>query len=171
MKQNNRRSDRNEQKKDALEESTISVNRNCKATKGGRAFSFQAVIVVGDRKGKIGLGSGKAGEVAEAIKKAKEDAVRNAVTLNFETVDGHKQLYHEDTGVCGGARVLVRPAKPGTGLRAGGAIRTILELAGVTNVTTKSLGSKQAFNVAQATLIALSNQKNVKEFVSLREGK
>lgn len=155
----------NDTEKKEFEELVISVNRVTKVTKGGRHFRFAAVVVVGDRKGKVGLGTGKANEVQDAIKKAIQAASKNIIRVPL--VD-ERTLPHEAIGVNGAARVLIKPAKEGTGIIAGGPVRAVLELAGVKDVVSKSLGSSTKINTARATITALKSQKSANEVANLR---
>ncbi|MBR1609695.1 MAG: 30S ribosomal protein S5, partial [Kiritimatiellae bacterium] len=146
---NDRRNDREESE---FSEQLVYINRSSKTTKGGRRMSFSAVIVVGDKKGRVGLGYGKANEVADAIRKGGESARRHLrrVVMKGSTIP------HAVTGQCDGGRVLLMPASEGTGMIVGGGMRAVLEMAGVRNVLGKSQGSKNRLNVVKATLDALS---------------
>jgi small subunit ribosomal protein S5 len=148
-----------------MEEEVISVSRVTKVTKGGRQLRFSAVVVVGDKKGQVGIGTGKSNEVPNAIKKASLNANKNLVKIPL--VDG-RTIPHEVIGKSGAAKVLIKPASEGTGIIAGGPIRAVLELAGVRDILSKSLGSRTAINMARATLNGLKSLKTAEEYAKLR---
>jgi len=155
---------RREPRPKQYEEEIINIGRVTKVTKGGRHFRFSATVAVGDRKGVVGIGTGKANEVPDAIKKASQAATKNVVRVSI--VDG--TIPHEATGVRGASKVMLKPASKGTGVKAGGPVRAVLELAGVKNILSKSLGSNTKINMAYATLEALKSQKTVEEVAKLR---
>ena len=163
-KSNDKRQPRQRQQK-LYEEEVISIGRVTKVTKGGRHFRFSAVVVVGDRKGKVGLGTGKSNEVPDAIKKASQAAAKNVVKVSIVE---DRTIPHEATGVCGASKVMLKPAAKGTGVKAGGPIRSVLEMAGVKDILSKSLGSSTKVNMAYATLEALKSQRTIEEVARLR---
>ena len=155
----------NNDKKNLLEEKVINIGRVTKVTAGGRHFRFSATVAVGNRKGLVGIGTGKANEVPEAIKKAMQAANKNVCKVAL--ID-NRTIPHEATGKVGRAEVLVKPAKEGRGIIAGGASRVVLELAGVKDVVAKSLGSNTQINTAKATIEALQSQRSIEHVAQLR---
>lgn len=152
-------------KKKLLEERVVSISRVTKVTKGGRHFRFSATMAVGDGKGLVGIGTGKANEVPEAIKKGIQAANKN---LHKVAVIDNRTIPHDAIGTCGRAKVLIKPAKEGTGVIAGGAVRVILELAGIKDIVSKSLGSNTKVNMAKATLEALKSVRTAEHIAELR---
>lgn len=148
-----------------LEERVVYINRVAKVVKGGRRFALTALVVVGDGNGRVGIGMGKSQEVPIAIKKGVEDAKKNMFTVPLTEA---KTLPHEVLGEYGAARVLLKPAAPGTGVLAGGAARAVMELAGVTDVITKSLGSDNIMNVVKATAEGLKQMESAEQVAERR---
>ena len=151
--------------KKEFEELVVDVKSVVKVTKGGRQRRFSAIVVVGDRKGRVGLGIGKASEVPDAIKKAIQAANKNVIKIPL--IDG-RTIAHEAIGIEGAARVILKPAKAGTGVIAGGSVRAILELAGVRDIVSKSLGARTKLNMAQAAINGLKSIKTPEEVAKLR---
>ena len=155
---------RREPRPKQFEEEIINIGRVTKVTKGGRHFRFSATVAVGDRNGLVGIGTGKANEVPDAIKKAVAAATKNVVRVAI--VDG--TIPHEAIGVRGASKVLLKPAVKGTGVKAGGPVRSVLELAGIKDILSKSLGSNTKLNTAHATLEALKSQRTIEQVAKLR---
>ena len=155
----------NPRKQDEFKDEVLSLRRVTKVTKGGRTLHFSAFVAVGDGKGRVGIGSGKSSEVVEAIKKARMQAVKNVKKIDI--ID-NRTISHDTVGEAGAAKVLLKPAKAGTGIIAGGSVRAVLELAGVKDVVSKSLGSNSKINVVRATMSALTSQRSAEHIASLR---
>jgi len=148
-----------------IKDRVVTINRVTKVVKGGRTMRFAALVVVGDEAGHVGIGLGKANEIPEAIRKGKEDAKKNMIRLEMNENDS---LFHDIVGDFGAAKVFMRPAPEGTGIIAAGAVRAVLELAGVRNIVTKSLGSRNKHNVVKATLAGLLKMKTPTQVARLR---
>ncbi|MDB4947341.1 MAG: rpse bact: ribosomal protein us5 [Labilithrix sp.] len=145
-------------------EKVVSINRCAKVVKGGRRFSFSALVITGDKQGSIGIGFGKANEVSDAIKKASEASRRRFIKINLREAT----IPHEIIGSFGGGRVMLKPAGPGTGIIAGGGVRPVCEAAGIKDVIAKNLGSKNATNVVKATIEALLGLRTREQLMTAR---
>lgn len=153
-----------EKQESDLQENVVFINRVAKVVKGGRRFSFAAVVVVGDGKGKVGAGLGKAAEVPEAIRKGVEDAKKNMITVALK----NGTIPHPMLGIYGAGKVIMKPAAEGTGVKAGGPVRCVLAMAGIRNILTKSLGSSNPINMVRATMDGLAKLENVETVAALR---
>ena len=164
----NNNNNRTSKPKSDLEDKVIEIRRVTKVVKGGRQFRFAATVVVGNRKGLVGLGTGKAKEMPDAVKKATQAASKNLIKVDL--ID-NRTISHDIIVKEGAVRVMLKPAKEGTGVKAGGPVRDVLELAGVKDVLSKSLGSSTKINAARATLNALKAQKSPEHVAYLRDKK
>jgi len=152
------------EEKEEFNEKLVKLNRVAKVVKGGRRFSFSALVVVGDKNGRVGIGYGKANEVSEAIRKAVEKAKRDIVKINLKG----NTIPHEVIGEFKSGKVVMKPASPGTGIIAGGPVRAVVELAGIKDILTKSLGSNNAINVVYATLNGLNKLMDINNILEFR---
>jgi small subunit ribosomal protein S5 len=160
----NRRDNRDGPSADGMVEKVVFVNRCAKVVKGGRRFSFAALVVVGDQKGQVGIGYGKANEVPDAIKKSTAHAKKHLIKVKLRG----DTIPHDVLGHCDGGRVLLKPASPGTGLIAGGGVRAVLEAAGIKNILTKSMGSNNHIAVVNATVDALCQLRLAEDIANVR---
>jgi len=154
----------NETNEEQFAEKLVKLNRVAKVVKGGRRFSFSALMVVGDKNGHVGVGFGKANEVSEAIRKGVEKAKKNIVTINIKG----NTIPHEVEGKFKSGKVILKPASPGTGIIAGGPVRAVVELAGIKDILSKSLGTANALNIVKATMEGLSNLMNLGHILKIR---
>ncbi len=153
-----------EEKDDQFTEKLVKLNRVAKVVKGGRRFSFSALMVVGDKNGHVGIGFGKANEVSEAIRKGVDKAKKNMVTVNIKG----NTIPHEVYGNFKSGKVILKPASPGTGIIAGGPVRAVIELAGIKDILSKSLGSSNALSIVKATMNGLTSLMNLSEVLEAR---
>ena len=164
MAYNNNKRDRREEAQSEFTEKVVSLNRVSKTVKGGRVMKFSALCVVGDGKGRVGYGLGKANEVSEAIRKGLEDAKKNIVTVTLHGTT----IPHEAIGVFGAGKVIMKPAAPGTGVIAGGAARAVIEAAGIKDIRTKCLRSNNPQNVVAATMAGLRSMRDAAQVAAVR---
>ncbi|PKK93234.1 MAG: 30S ribosomal protein S5 [Tenericutes bacterium HGW-Tenericutes-6] len=153
-----------EQQDNQFEERVVAINRVTKVVKGGRRFRFAALVVIGNKQGQVGFGTGKAAEVPDAIKKAVEDAKSNLITIPIV----HSTIPHAVTGTYGAGKVFLKPASEGTGIIAGGSVRAVLELAGVNDILSKSIGSSTPINMVRATFAGLKELRTAEQVAKLR---
>lgn len=153
-------------KEEAFQERVVQIRRVSKVVKGGKKLSFRAIVVIGDEQGKVGVGVGKAADVIGAVRKGVADGKKQMITVPLNKANS---IPHPTLGNAGGARVMMRPAAPGTGVIAGGAVRTVLELAGVKNILAKQLGSTSPLNNARATVDALDSLRTLREVAKERD--
>lgn len=161
----NRNKGKAKKENDQFEERVVTINRVTKVVKGGRRFRFAALVVVGDKNGQVGFGTGKANEVPDAIKKAIEAAKNNLITV---PIINESTIPHSITGRYGAGQVFLRPAAQGTGVIAGGPVRAVLELAGVKDILSKSIGSSTPINMVRATIQGLEELKTAESYAALR---
>lgn len=164
-KEKGRRS-RAKEKESNWQERVIQIRRVSKVVKGGKKLSFRAVVVIGNEKGQVGVGVGKAGDVIGAVRKGVADAKKQLIEISLTKSNS---INHRTTGIAGGAKVMMRPAAPGTGVIAGGAVRTVLELAGIQNILAKQLGSNNPLNNARAAIDALDSIRSFAEVAQERD--
>ena len=165
-REKNKKNKKEKKEDNTWQERVIQIRRVSKVVKGGKKLSFRAVVVIGDEKGRVGVGVGKAGDVIGAVRKAVADSKKHLVTVNLTKANS---ISHVSNGRSGGAKVIMRPAAPGTGVIAGGAVRTVLELAGVKNILAKQLGSKNPLNNARATVDGLAQIRTFSEVARERD--
>ena len=156
--------DRNKAQQDEYIENVVAINRVSKTVKGGRIMKFSALVVVGDGKGRVGFGIDKSGEVPDAIRKGLEDAKKHMITISLKG----STIPHEVIGKFGAGEVLMKPAAPGTGVIAGGAVRAVVEAAGIKDIRTKALRSNNPCNVVNATMVGLSQLRSAEEAAAIR---
>lgn len=165
MRQERNKKTRDQNVDKTFEERIVSINHITKVVKGGRRYRFSVVVVVGDKKGRVGVGTGKAIEIPDAIKKAVEDAKKSLINVAIVNTT----IPHQVTGVYGAGKVFLKPAPAGTGVIAGGPVRAVVELAGIENIFSKSLGSSTPINIVRAALKGLNEVRTVEEVAKLRD--